>query len=284
MSIALFAEFQETHAIINPADKDRIEKFLKHVMIENRAVYTLLGSKPMTAFPISPFIDEEEKQAMYNAQTDKFKKYISLKKFTPSKLDCRQLWEDWKKVENKYLGKQFLFVEFEKWEAGIFVNIPAAAFVFKKYYEEFAKITGQKFDPYTAAYKIGNSSDLFWGKVEKNHYLLGLLLGFGEKNSQYFQWESEKGVVYLRTVAVNDQAPDKNPRTLNIEDLNIPTFITYSLIDDQIEKNKTEREKIIKLYKDKDFTEFTLRILKGTNQRNFNLFELNSFVPRKTQS
>lgn len=216
----------------------------------------------MATFPLAPFIDEEEKQAIYSLQSEKLKNHISLKKFSPSRLDCKQLWRDWKKVEKKCLGKQFLFVEYEKWENGIFINIPAAAYVFKKYYNEFVKVVGQQFDPYTAVYKIGNSADPFWNAVEKNHYLMGLLLGFGEKNSQFFQWESDKGLQYQRSASVFDLGTDKNPQVLNITDLTIPPFATYGLIDDQVERYKEEREKIIQFYKGKEFTEHTLRILK----------------------
>ena len=77
----LCAELQQIkNSIIDPVDKDRVEKFLKHVMIEDEAIYTLIGSKPMTSFSIFPVIDEEEKQVMYEVQTELFKKHISLSK------------------------------------------------------------------------------------------------------------------------------------------------------------------------------------------------------------
>lgn len=268
MSMTLFAEFQKTkNPIIDPIDKERVEKFLKHVMIENEGIYTLLGSKPMTTFSTSPFIDDEEKQVMYAAQSEQFKKYIFLKKFTPCKADCQQLWKDWKKVEKKYIGNQFLFVEFEKWEEGILINIPSVAFILNKYRDAFVKITGQQFDPNKVIYQIGKSSDLFWSKVEENHYLLGLLLGFGEKNAQYFQWENDKGKHYqTRRLSAEDLVPDKNPRNLTIEDLIIPPFVIYTVIDDQVEKYKMEREQIVQLYQNQDFAEFTVNILKGESK------------------
>lgn len=263
--MTLFAEFQTKKPIVDPTDKERVEKFLKHVMIENEGIYTLLGSKPMTTFSISPFIDEEEKQVMYSAQSEQFKKYISLKKFTPCVADCKQLWKDWKKVEKKYLGSQFLIVEFEKWEEGILINIPSVTFILNKYHDEFVKITGQ-FDPNKVIYQIGKNSDPFWSKIEENHYLLGLLLGFGEKNSKEFQEEDKKRVQYqTRRASAEDPVPNKNPRNLTFEDLIIPPFVIYSLVDDQVEKYKMEREQIIQLYQNQDFAEFTVNILKGSS-------------------
>lgn len=259
MSIILLSSFQQD--LLSPPnfpDEERVDKFLTYVMIKNGAIYTLVGSKPMTTFRICPDIDEQEKRAIYAAQSEQLKKHISFEKFKPCREDCKQLWKDWKKVEKQYLGNQFLFLEFEKWESGIFINIPSAILVFNKYYDEFVKITGQHFTPEQAVYQIGNNSDPFWSKVVKNHYLMGILLGFGEKNSRCFQSEREKGIDF----PIRKVSEEENLKILSINEITLPVFTVYDLNDDQVEKYRLEREKIINLYKNQDFKDFTLKILK----------------------
>ncbi|NGX37604.1 MAG: hypothetical protein K1000chlam2_00760 [Chlamydiae bacterium] len=245
-----------------------MEAFLKHVMIENAGIYTLVGSKPITEFAIIPIIDEKEKQELYNAQTDLFKKHISFEKFKPTKEDGKKLWRDWKKVENEYLGEQFRFVEDANWKGGIFINIRAVLMILDKYYEDFSKVTGQSFEPDKAVYWVGDHSQSFWRKVQKNHYLMGLLFGFGEKNAKLFQQESKKMAWFpLRRGTDSPIGSGKGAYDLTIEDLEIPHFIVFQPIDEQEEKYKNERDKCIQLYRDQDFFELTVGYLKGQQSK-----------------
>lgn len=250
---------------IDLADKSRIEKFLKHVMIEEYGVYTLLGSKPMTTFALIPIIDEVEKREIYESMNAQFKKSIPFEKFKPIPADNRKLWNDWRMVEKKYLGEQFVFIEDESWGGGLFINIPAVIYILEKYYDDFSKITCQAFDPMKAVHEIGLSSSSFWSEIKKSHYLLGLLLGFGEKNAKYFQWENEGKIKHMYRHSSCDfiGLTGKAPQDLSIEDLDIPAFIVYQPVDEQVEKFRLEREKFLQIYKDQDFAELTMQFLKG---------------------
>jgi len=266
LSTILLCGFQQSEKFDpTPINKERAEKFLKHLMVENIGIYTLVGSKPMTSFSVVPVIDITEKKLIYDSKTAQFKQHISFEKFKLTKADCNKLWEDWREVEDQYLGRQFRIVENDKTGGGIFINIPATTLVFDKWHEDFARITGLTFDPIEAAYCIGDESSRFWQKVQGNHYLLGLLLGFGEQNAKLFQWEEEKKMHYplRRGTSILPGHTGKAAHELDIQDLDVPGFIVYQVIDEQLEKYKIEREKCIELYKGRDFFELTTQLLKG---------------------
>ena len=251
--------------IVAPEDKARVELFLKHALIEEHGIYTLLGSKPMTSIPYVPIIDEWEKRELYSIQTEQFRKYIPFAKFRPTKEDTRKLWNDWKRVEDKYLGDQFLIQEDKDWGGGVLINILSVTYILKKYYVDFEKTIREPFDPEKMVYRIGDGLDPFWIKIKENHYLLGLLFGFGEKNAEYFNWESKKRIRYpqRRSACFSPAGSGLPAHELTIEDLDLPSFISYQMIDEQVERYRMERTRCIELFKGKDFCELAVSILKG---------------------
>ena len=265
LSICLPILANAKELIVAPEDKARVELFLKHVLIEERGIYTLLGSKPMSAFTYIPIIDEREKRELYSMQTKQFRKHISFAKFRPTREDARKLWNDWKKVEQKYLGDQFLIQEDEDFGGGFLMNILSVTYILKKYYKDFEKIVKEPFDPAKVVYRIGDGLDPLWKKIKKNHYLLGLLFGFGEKNARYFNWEQKKKIHYpqRRSSCFSPAGSGLPAHELTIEDLDLPTFVSYQVIDEQVERYRMERNRCIELFKGKDFCEFAVSILKG---------------------
>ncbi len=263
MCLPIFAKANEP--IVAPEDKARVELFLKHALIEECGIYTLLGSKPMTGVSIAPIIDEQEKKKLYSAQTEQFRKYISFAKFRPTREDARKLWNDWKKMEHKYLGDQFFIQEDKDFGDGLLVNVLTVTYILEKYYEDFEKIIGEPFDPEKVVYRIGDGLDSLWKKIKKNHYLLGLLFGFGEKNSKYFNWEKKKKIHYpqRRSSCFSPAGSGMPAHELQIEDLDLPAFVSYQVIDEQVEKYRMERDRCIELFKGKDFCELAVSILKG---------------------
>lgn len=234
-------------------------------MIENKGLYTLVGAKPMVGFSLVPIIDEVEKREIYNAKSDQFKKCIPFEKFQLSRDDCRKLWNDWKLVQDQYLGQQFLIIEDENWDEGIFINVPAVTYVLDKWQEDFEAITGIIFNPFEMVHLIGNKQSKFWQKVQKNHYLLGLLFGFGEQSSKHFQWEKERKMQYplRRGTSILPGHTGKAVHQLTLEDLDIPAFVIYQVIDERLEKYRAERRRCIELYEQQDFYELTTSFLKG---------------------
>lgn len=232
-------------------------------MIECGAIYTLIGSKPIVAFHLIPVMDENEKREIYLSKTDQFRQHISYEKFQPCRDDYRYLWNEWTKIQDKYLGCQFLLREDEDWNEAVFVNIPSAQYILTKYYDDFVKHTKMSYIPEEAVRLLGEDSASFWKKVKKSHYLLGLLMGYGEKNSYHFEWESKNKTRLPSRKGTSSGHSGKSLSNLSIQDLTLPTFITYQPIDEKKEQYKLERERCIEIYSQGDFVELTVGFLQG---------------------
>lgn len=71
IQIFTFPLFLQAKELPEIASSDRLwlEKFFKDVMLEESAIYTLFGSKPMTSIPVYYFT-EEEKEVIYSQMTE----------------------------------------------------------------------------------------------------------------------------------------------------------------------------------------------------------------------
>lgn len=222
-------------------------------MDENGGVYVLLGSKPMIEFGIDPLPNEEEKKVIYEAKSELFRKHIPLTTFHPNREDCRKLWEDWKGLTAYCVSSSFLFLECENHGYGFFIHIPKTVEILKTYQADFEQVIGSPIDPETLVYQFGNDKNPQWRKILSSHYLMGLLYGFGEKNALNFARESRR----------RKHFPTRHRASIgNVPPLPFPGFISYESPDPQVEKYEKEREMILEFFKDKDFTETTLRLLK----------------------
>ena len=124
---------------------------------------------------------KKEKMVLYDLQSNLVIKNVSSEKFRPSVLDVKSLWEILEVFQNDYLGSMFILTKDESWGSGLFINVPLATKILEEFYEDFSSFTGCSFAPKTAVYLLGNETNVFWQKIKNNHYLIGLLLGFGRK-------------------------------------------------------------------------------------------------------
>lgn len=151
------------------------------------------------------------------------------------------------------------------------INIPLVTYVLRKHYHEFAQLLGTNFDPAAVTKAIDDPSADFWKIFNdpKNAYLMGLLFGFGEKNSKLFQWERDKRISFpFRTSSY--YSPWLTGRQVfhcalgeRVENLGLPQFIVYQPVDKTVAKYLFEREQILQSYKKRDFAETTVAFLKG---------------------
>ncbi|MCH9609894.1 MAG: hypothetical protein S4CHLAM45_13800 [Chlamydiales bacterium] len=160
---------------------------------------------------------------------------------------------------------------------GLFVNVHQALYILKKYYNDFASVTETQFDLKTILDSIDDKNSSFWKKVFENHYLHGLLLGFGEKNSFLFDHTSKSDLVKIKAISFQRfkelSRSEKHSKgmmqpVVSIKNLVIPYFVTFNINDEIIDKYQKEKESIVQFLEEKNFTDFVLQCLNGTIDSN----------------
>lgn len=250
-----------------------MDSFLRYVGISELGLYTILGSKPITQFHIPKPQPHEELVTLYNAAPAEFRKKISFRKFdtTEQVHELRDVCKKWDEIQQKYIGKHFSIRFSDDLTSGFLVNIPLATYILVENYEVFSSILQMSFDPSVAAKEIGSDSSEFWEIFKKcDHSLLwGLLFGYGEKNAKLFHMEKEQQVQFPFRVASYHSPWLHKKRFMHsslsekVENLDIPQFIIYQPVDEMVEKYSREKERILQIYKRKDFAEITVAFLKG---------------------
>ena len=269
-----------------PRGEERI--FLENIMIRQGGIYTLLGTKPMTLLDITMDVDVEdaaikerytkikkaaESGRIRNANTlpDYQQFYAQYKKegLHLSHLRLPSQWNKWlKNLKTKNVAPQYLFCErlSPRGKSGVFVNKPSALFVLNKYREAFVTKTGIDFNPNEKIEQIQNNGDPFWEKVFESHYLLGLLLGYGERNAFMFDWYISRGIRPRYTGSFCQPEIERRNQlmlksSISIDEVPLPIFRLFSPSDEKLEAYKKERERIVEMYKGQDFYEKTIAIL-----------------------
>lgn len=276
MSIFLFfSSFDKLHEnpkqeIINVTAEERawLSKFFREIMLDDHAIYTLWGSKPLTLITIDEYTNEEM-QAHYNSLSEEEKKdliYIADEKY-----DFPENWKKWEKISTRFPLKNYLFFKSEfhkepKTTFVYFVNILNTAHVIEEHYTLFRKIIGFDFNPLQAVLEINKKDSKFWKKVQKNALLNGILFGFGKKNALTFHWKHFDHPVtckhFLESMEHHfSNAPIQRKEAYSIQDFPIPAFISFDENDEIVEKYKKERAYIQEVYKGKDFLDVTLKRL-----------------------
>ena len=244
-------------------EKTWLEEFFTGVMLQNPAIYTLRGSKPMTRISIHYYTDEEI-QAYYDQMSEEEKKtaiYVE-------DYHLRQNWEKWEKIRDRLHISRFLFYKKNdtgdpKFASVYFVDPIKIAYTILENYPLFRNVVGFDFNPLQEALEIEKGS-AFWERVNGNATLIGLLYGFGLKNSSLFYWkywgqcEDCNSCFSCLTSYASDSLKDG---TSTIKNLTLPAFASFFKDDDVIEKYKKERAVIQSEYRDKDFLGLTLQHL-----------------------
>jgi len=274
---------------IEEKEIQKLEESLKHIMIRCYGIYTLIGSKPITQLSVLDpgFINfnemsEEQIRERYEQLPDAAKELTSFEEFKdqPSlDYDQKELWDFWYKRWKNYTGRKYLFYEIDDYIElngekkrsleGVFVNVLETAYILKKHYEEFKEVVGRDFDPLEVVYELPNRSESeFWRKI-KGNFFSGLLFGFGEKNAFLFQLRADGKIPFHGNFLFEDFLETKkkahmlhlHTRSLSIEDLSIPDYISFSPTDPIRLRYKQEREEILKIYSKKNFLNKTLLFL-----------------------
>lgn len=259
--------------------KDQTTIFLENLMIREGGLYTLLGSKPVTIFNINMSFPEEDHEIIqyYNSirsestceasaipSIEDFR--IECKKLANSHMNRKKLWILWKERPHKTLSRRFIIdsrtCEFGEEAMGLFINVPLLEYTLVDNFELFERETQVIFDPYSVVNEIFDASSPFWNKVFSNHFLLGILLGYGKKNSFIFSCNSKVETEVISSLNEIQKTNVQLSENVSISDLQPPMFLSFAIYDEEIQKYSHEKEKIVEFYKDRDFKEMTLELLK----------------------
>ncbi len=250
---------------ITAEQREWMDPFFKELMLEHSAIYTLWGSKPITNCTLYYYTDEEI-QEWYDNMTEEERK-TAIVRINPYFEDK---WEKWEKIQNQFPMTRYLLFKTknptcEKSAFVYFVNILETAHVLRQHYALFKEAVGADFDPFEMACDFKNIDSPFWEKARGNAALYGILFGFGERNSWFFQWKYfTKNLKNMPVAdAISFKASDE-PRCgkYSITDFSLPIFMIFSeRTDEMVETYKKEREEIKNIYKRQDFLELTLKKL-----------------------
>lgn len=257
-------------------DGESLTCFLTNVMIRENGIYTLLGSKPMTTFNIDsgalPY-SKEDMLSLYeniisenptlkgNLSFSDYQKTVS-EALEKKYLKHEELWHSWMKEYGTKRNKRFVFCSIKSpygdRSEGLFINIPVTTYILSKYQDLIQKRIGFSFDPYTVLNEVSSENSVFWEKIFKDHVIMGILLGYGERNA--FIWELEDNLnESLQCKPINATINDSEyskilvKEEVTIDDLLIPLFVSFSQYDPEIERYQQERKFIMSKISKKRF-------------------------------
>ncbi len=257
-------------------------------MDEESGAYVLFGSKPLC----TAFLDSTPKKK------ENFWR------------EPEEGWRAWEKIKKDFPVSQYMLIRkplnISILDEGathnlslhffIFANVIKTALVLAENYDFFRSFTGIDFHPLEIVFDLENPDSLFWNKFFDGNskderssqeqrdatIALGLLFGFGKKNTLFFTWkgdmEGKEGKVaqFLKSLPYkgsldfykeNSSLWSQIFREQGLNTFLIPGFLTFE-DDDTLELYKKEREKIQAIYKRRDFLEVTIEQLCRKNYPN----------------
>lgn len=250
-------------------EKKWMGKFFADFFFEGSTIYTLFGTKPMSQVTIID-VDEEawiKSYEPYLIRLEGEKKETLLKKIKEefASYDLNQNWERWMVWHKGHPNSSFLFSKRPVKETNslfnaYIINIPQVIWTLEKYYCVFYKELGITFDPIEMVLEFENVNSVFWEKVFDNHFLQGILHGFGERNSYFFSKEFENKMnqsTLLKCIFGSSDLIYNDQEGGDLTHLKLPSFRSYEYpngIDPVVEKYRKERLTIQKKLKGKNFT------------------------------
>lgn len=219
--------------------EDRVlaEAFLEELLFANAGCYTLFGDKPVTEMllvrevPPLGFLPQETLDAL---------EYIDS--------HTAENWDAWRMLVGSLNFDNYFFLELPL-EPGsytiLFVNMKELMKVFNSCQEQILSVTNLScLDEVVKKCREGDVA--CWQSLFKNHYLAGMMYGFGEENIQEF-------------------CMGNNPKKFSAEPImgatstnfTIPTF-AVSPDDKTCSKYEKQREQIKEIFRDKKVLSVTI--------------------------
>lgn len=246
-------------------DKAWMAKFLSDLLLEESGIFTLWGTKPMTAFNMYLYSPEEIRELRAMCPPDPEDEVVIVKNY-----DFPQNWAKWEQNKNRFPLQGFLLfkrddLENPKEPRIFFINILETALVIQENYALFKRDIREDFDPFSAVMEIEDRNSIFWNKVFENAQLVGLLYGFGLKNASCFDWNYREENQHVSTFSgslVNRASEKINTvGDATIEHFRLPVFASFFEEDEMKSKYEKERKQIQQIYRHKDFVDTSLQRL-----------------------
>lgn len=236
-----------------PAPQDietaKIEAFLTKLLFEEAGIYTLFGDKPIT--DICFFIGDETDIWLDGLSQEAMKQIVYIDNDA-----LLENWNAWKKYAQSIPFKEFCFVEVPCPTDPLhvlycLVNVNRVREVIQENELDFKVRGGIDFG--NIKREIRNPKSAFWNSMLHDHYLMGLLHGYGKENSSYFTklLEGKESPHPFETV----EGP------FSIENFPLPIY-AHTPNDSISRKYQQQREEIKKIYENKNFLDVTLNRLR----------------------
>ena len=227
--------------------REMASAFLEELLFQEGGCFTLLGDKPITSMLI--FKGSAEDSSLENLSPEALQTLSFVDYKTAENLGS------WKKLSENLNFQNFFFVETPVPEDPTchflyFINTLETAKIFQDNLELFHQRTGiDHWEKMLSELKKPNRA--LWQTLFEDHYLAGLLYGYGKDNVEHFCRnncrqsfsESFEGVATKENFPIPVYAISKSDKTTN--------------------KYEKLRENIKKKYRGRDTVEFTLTVLQS---------------------
>ncbi|MDN3507155.1 MAG: hypothetical protein P0S96_08000 [Simkaniaceae bacterium] len=246
-----------------------MEKFFNDLLFKEGGVYTLLGSKPVTEVVLYHYTDEEMAELQKHLTPEELENC-----YVDDQYDLPKNWERWEKYSSDKPLKRHLLFRSHYSEDGkssyvYFVDIVKTALLLQDNYDLFAREVGFVFNPLEVVLEMPSKTSAFWEKVRESRnatLLWGLLFGYGKENASLFSWKylskSEKTSNFVKHLPCTySNPPPVGKVELTIENLLLPSFVSFTLEDKVLDKYIKERKEIQLIYKQNDLLTYTLQQL-----------------------
>lgn len=244
---------------LTPKEKKALKEFFRDLLFDHSGAFVLYGTKPLSLSLIEESSTDEEKARLkeyYESLSEEEKNSLS---FRTKRYDFASNYQEWKKIRERFLIRQYLFGEFHldsRTKLLLFVNIEMALRTLLKYYENFRRVLGSDFNPFEAVFEIENEDSKFWNTVLREHSLLGTLLGYGEDNAWFFEWKMKYGEIegpignFIRSLPSRFDE-DRDIKYPNPQNFPLPIYRSFGLHPNDkrlFEQYKKEQRQIKALY------------------------------------
>jgi hypothetical protein len=235
----------------NHSTASSAEEFLKKLLLEEGGAYTLIGDKPVTDLLIFTGSENDISIHGLSEETLQSLEYVEDHTF--------ENWLSWKKLAETLNPKRIIFAERPclldpLHTMYLIINVEGLKDVHEKHRSSFRNIVGIDYEFDQVLKEINNPNSIFWNRSFEDHYLAGLLHGYGEENSRHFQKVMNREITPRFSKDFEGE--------ITTENFPLPVF-ALSENDPATEKYQKQREKIKKIYRKNNFLKVTLKLIEG---------------------